>query len=34
MFVGSEIGSLIRLRAGKRLNSPALMADGYHAPTD
>jgi len=33
-FVGNEIAALIRLRAGKRLNSPALVADGYHARTD
>ncbi len=33
-FIGNEIAALIRLRAGKRLNSPALIADGYHARTD
>ena len=33
-FVGNEIAALIRLRAGKRLGSPALIADGYHARTD
>ena len=33
-FVGNEIAALIRLRAGKRLDSPALIADGYHARTD
>ncbi len=33
-FVGNEIAALIRLRAGKRLESPALVADGYHARTD
>ncbi len=33
-FVGNEIAALIRLRAGKRLSSPALVADGYHARTD
>ena len=33
-FVGNEIAALIRLRAGKRLASPALVADGYHARTD
>ena len=33
-FVGNEIAALIRLRAGKRLDSPALVADGYHARTD
>jgi cation diffusion facilitator family transporter len=33
-FVGNEIAAFIRLRAGRRLNSPALVADGYHARTD
>src|SRR6266545_2497362 len=33
-FVGNEIAAYVRLRAGKRLNSPALVADGYHARTD
>jgi cation diffusion facilitator family transporter len=33
-FVGNEIAAVIRLRAGKRLASPALVADGYHARTD
>ncbi|MDQ3381493.1 MAG: cation diffusion facilitator family transporter [Actinomycetota bacterium] len=33
-FIGNEIAALIRLRAGKRLESPALIADGYHARTD
>ena len=33
-FVGNEIAALIRLRAGKRLSSPALVADGYHARMD
>jgi cation diffusion facilitator family transporter len=33
-FVGNEIAALIRLRAGRRLNSSALVADGYHARTD
>lgn len=33
-FVGNEIAAHVRLRAGKRLNSPALIADGYHARTD
>jgi cation diffusion facilitator family transporter len=32
--VGNEIAAIIRLRAGKRLGSPALVADGYHARTD
>lgn len=33
-FIGNEIAAWIRLRAGRRLNSPALVADGYHARTD
>jgi cation diffusion facilitator family transporter len=33
-FVGNEIAARIRLRGGKRLNSPALIADGNHARID
>jgi cation diffusion facilitator family transporter len=33
-FVGNEIAALVRLSAGRRLDSPALVADGYHARTD
>jgi cation diffusion facilitator family transporter len=33
-FIGNEIAAAIRLRAGRRLDSPALVADGYHARTD
>jgi cation diffusion facilitator family transporter len=33
-FIGNEIAAVVRLRAGHRLNSPALVADGYHARTD
>jgi len=33
-FIGNEIAAQIRLRAGKRLDSPALIADGNHARTD
>jgi cation diffusion facilitator family transporter len=33
-FVGNEIAAWVRLRAGKQLQSPALIADGYHARTD
>jgi len=33
-FVGNEIAAQVRLRAGRRLNSPALVADGNHARTD
>ena len=33
-FVGTEIAAQVRLRAGRRLNSPALIADGQHARVD
>jgi cation diffusion facilitator family transporter len=33
-FIGNEIAAQVRLRAGRRLSSPALIADGYHARTD
>jgi cation diffusion facilitator family transporter len=33
-FLGNEAAALVRLRAGRRLASPALVADGYHARTD
>ena len=33
-FVGNELAARIRLRAGERLDSPALMADGAHARAD
>lgn len=33
-FVGNEIAAQIRLRAGRRLESAALIADGNHARTD
>lgn len=33
-FLGNEAAAIVRLRAGKRLRSPALVADGYHARTD
>ena len=33
-FVGNEIAAQVRLRAGRRLNSPALVADGQHARVD
>jgi len=33
-FAGNEIAAQIRSRAGKRLNSPALVADGNHARVD
>jgi len=33
-FIGNEVAAQVRLRGGRRLNSPALIADGYHARTD
>ena len=33
-FVGNEIAAQVRLRAGRRLLSPALIADGNHARVD
>jgi cation diffusion facilitator family transporter len=33
-FVGNEIVAQVRLRAGRRLSSPALVADGNHARVD
>ena len=33
-FIGNEVAAQIRLQAGRRLKSPALVADGYHARTD
>jgi len=33
-FVGNELAAQVRLRAGKRLSSPALVADGNHARID
>ena len=33
-FVGNEIAARVRLRAGRRLHSPALIADGNHARVD
>jgi cation diffusion facilitator family transporter len=33
-FAGNEVAAAVRLRAGRRLGSPALVADGYHARTD
>ena len=33
-FVGNEIAAQVRLRAGRRLKSPALIADGQHARVD
>ena len=33
-FVGNEIAAQVRLRAGRRLESPAFVADGNHARAD
>jgi divalent metal cation (Fe/Co/Zn/Cd) transporter len=33
-FVGNEIAVQVRLRAGQRLSSPAMIADGNHARVD
>jgi cation diffusion facilitator family transporter len=33
-FLGNELAAQVRLRAGKRLSSPALVADGNHARID
>jgi divalent metal cation (Fe/Co/Zn/Cd) transporter len=33
-FGGNWIAAIIRTRAGRRLNSPALLADGNHARAD
>ena len=33
-FCGNYIAAFVRMRAGRRLNSPALVADGNHARAD
>lgn len=33
-FIGNEIAAVVRKRAGKRIDSPALIADGDHARAD
>jgi len=33
-FIGNEIAAQVRLRAGERLSSPAMIADGNHARVD
>ena len=33
-FVGNELAAQVRLRGGRRLRSPALIADGNHARVD
>lgn len=32
--IGNEVAAVIRWRAGRRLDSPALVADGHHARAD
>ena len=32
--IGNEVAAVIRWRAGRRLDSPALIADGHHARAD
>jgi divalent metal cation (Fe/Co/Zn/Cd) transporter len=33
-FLGNELAARVRLRGGKRLRSPAVIADGNHARVD
>jgi cation diffusion facilitator family transporter len=33
-FLGNEIAARVRLRGGRRIESPALIADGNHARVD
>jgi cation diffusion facilitator family transporter len=33
-FLGNELAARVRLRGGRRLQSPALIADGNHARVD
>jgi cation diffusion facilitator family transporter len=33
-FLGNEVVAVFRIRVGRRMNSAALIADGYHARTD
>ena len=33
-YAGNLVAARIRLRAGRRLDSPALIADGHHARAD
>ena len=33
-FAGNELAARVRLRAGAKLHSPALVADGHHARVD
>ena len=33
-FLGNEFVARYRIRAGRRIGSAALVADGYHARTD
>ena len=33
-FIGNEVVAVLRIRVGRKINSAALIADGYHARTD
>ena len=33
-FIGNEVVAVFRIRIGRKINSAALIADGYHARTD
>ncbi len=33
-FAGNELVAIIRIRVGRRIANPALVADGYHARSD
>jgi cation diffusion facilitator family transporter len=33
-FLGNELAAVLRIRAGRKLDSPALVADGLHARAD
>ena len=33
-FIGNEVVAVFRIRVGRKINSAALIADGYHARTD
>jgi cation diffusion facilitator family transporter len=33
-FLGNELAAVVRVRAGRKLDSPALVADGLHARAD
>ena len=33
-FLGNELAAVLRIRVGRKLDSPALVADGFHARAD